>query len=201
MKVSGIVRNSERPGAILPSVYTTYINFFHNLPPHFTGQMKALANYQSPLGNLEIICSETGISEINILSASRADATPDPPEFLSMCIQQLDEYFAGRRRKFTVPLDLSRGTAFYREVWRLVQAIPYGCTRSYSTIAETLGRPQASRAVGQANGRNPIPIIIPCHRVIGKNGGLTGYAYGLDVKETLLSLENPRKYATQTALW
>jgi len=163
--------------------------------------MTALAYYSSPISLLEVVCTDLGIREINFVARQRHEPTADPPELLSQCVAQLDEYFHGRRKRFDVPLDLSAGTEFYREVWRLVRAIPYGRTRSYSAIAETLGRPQASRAVGQANGRNPIPIIIPCHRVIGKDGGLTGYAYGLDIKEALLSIENPKKFAHQTALW
>ncbi|HLF63315.1 MAG TPA: methylated-DNA--[protein]-cysteine S-methyltransferase [Saprospiraceae bacterium] len=163
--------------------------------------MTAYAYYSSPLGFLEVVCTEIGISEINFVDNPRSETSDDPPPALRDCLTQLDEYFAGRRRRFEVPLDLSRGTDFHREVWRLVQAIPYGRTRSYSTIAETLGRPHASRAVGQANGRNPIPIIIPCHRVIGKDGGLTGYAYGLEMKEALLAIENPKKFAHQAELW
>ena len=157
--------------------------------------------YSSPIGLLEVVCSETGISEINFVEKPRFETPDNPPETLRACITQLDEYFSGRRRRFDVPLDLRSGTSFYREVWRLVQSIPYGRTRSYSTIAETLGRPHANRAVGQANGKNPVPIVIPCHRVIGKDGGLTGYAYGLEIKEALLALENPKKFAHQAELW
>lgn len=163
--------------------------------------MAAFAYYSSPLGLLEIVCTDVGISEINFVERPEHTSTDDPPQVLRDCIAQLDEYFDGRRKRFDLPLDLSGTTTFYREVWRLIQAIPYGRTRSYSTIAETLGKPHASRAVGQANGHNPIPIIIPCHRVIGKDGGLTGYAYGLEIKEALLAIENPKKYAHQTALW
>jgi methylated-DNA-[protein]-cysteine S-methyltransferase len=163
--------------------------------------MRALAYYESPLGTLEVVCTEVGISEINFVREPRAEPPAELPPMLKECLTQLCEYFEGKRRNFSVKLDLRRGTPFHREVWKLVQAIPYGRTRCYSTIAETLGRPHASRAVGQANGRNPLPIIIPCHRVIGKDGGLTGYAYGLEVKEMLLALENPRKYAMQAVLW
>lgn len=102
--------------------------------------------------------------------------------------QQLMEYFAGTRREFTFLLDL-RGTPFQVEVWRALLNIPYGETRSYSDIATTIGRATAVRAVGAANGANPIPFAIPCHRVIGKNGTLTGYRGGLDVKAELLRLE------------
>lgn len=156
--------------------------------------------YSSPLGILEIVCTDTGISAINFVEAPKQESK-NPPAALRDCISQLDEYFSGARRKFDLPLDISKGTTFYREVWRLVQAIPYGRTRTYSMIAESLGRPHASRAVGQANGRNPIPIVIPCHRVIGKDGTLTGYAYGLDIKEALLAIENPKKFVHQAELW
>lgn len=102
--------------------------------------------------------------------------------------QQLGEYFAGARRAFTLPL-APAGTEFERRVWRELGAIPYGETRSYAEIAQAIGRPAACRAVGRANGRNPIAIVIPCHRVIGSDGSLTGYGGGLDLKRFLLDLE------------
>lgn len=102
--------------------------------------------------------------------------------------RQLLEYLAGVRRVFDLPL-APKGTEFYRSVWRALEEIPYGETRSYRDIAQTVGRPKAVRAVGQANHNNPIPIIIPCHRVVGANGSLTGYGGGLDLKERLLRLE------------
>ena len=101
---------------------------------------------------------------------------------------QLVEYFAGQRQHFDLPLE-PRGTAFQREVWSALRAIPFGETRSYAALAATLGRPSASRAVGGANGRNPLSIVVPCHRVIGANGSLTGYAGGLPRKEWLLGHE------------
>ena len=158
------------------------------------------AYFDSPLGLLQIVATDNGICEINFVK-QRGEDSPDISACLTECKKQLAEYFSGIRRKFDLPLDLNKGTTFYREVWRLVKAIPYGRTRSYSVIAESLGRPQASRAVGQANGRNPIPIIIPCHRVIGKNGKLTGYAYGVEMKEALLAIENPRQYVHQGDLF
>jgi len=163
--------------------------------------MTALAYFSSPLGLLEVVCTEIGISRIKFVEERTSEESGDPPQALLDCISQLREYFDGERRKFSLPLDLRTGTEFYREVWKLVAAIPYGRTRSYSKIAETLGRPQASRAVGMANGRNPLPIIVPCHRVIGKDGSLTGYGYGLDVKEALLAIENPKRFAHQAELW
>ena len=102
--------------------------------------------------------------------------------------RQLDGYFAGHRRRFELPL-APTGTAFQRRVLGALQAIPYGETRSYKEVAAAIGKPRAVRAVGAANGRNPIPIIIPCHRVIGSDGSLTGFGGGLEVKRALLALE------------
>jgi len=103
-------------------------------------------------------------------------------------VHQLDEYFAGKRREFDFALDL-RGTDFQRACWRALQAIPYGETRSYADIARAVGRPHGFRAVGMANNRNPVAIIVPCHRVIASDGTLCGYGGGLDVKRKLLELE------------
>ena len=102
--------------------------------------------------------------------------------------KQLEEYFSGKRRKFTLPLDL-QGTAFDQKVWKATQKIPYGQVRTYKDIAKMIGKPQASRAVGNALGRNPIPILVPCHRVIASNGTLGGYSIGLKIKKSLLNLE------------
>ena len=102
--------------------------------------------------------------------------------------RQLEEYFDGRRRLFEFPLDL-RGSAFQKDVWNAVANIPFGCTASYGQIAQLVGRPRASRAVGAANGQNPLPIVVPCHRVIGSDGSLTGYSSGLPLKRQLLALE------------
>ena len=103
-------------------------------------------------------------------------------------LRQLQEYFAGKRQEFELQVD-PQGTSFQKEVWRELCRIPYGETASYQAIAERLGKPKACRAVGMANGRNPLPIIIPCHRIIGKNGTLTGFGGGLPVKRQLLDLE------------
>lgn len=105
---------------------------------------------------------------------------------------QLLEYLSGARRSFDLPLDPA-GTAFQRSVWEALRAIPYGQTRTYGEIAAAVGRPRAVRAVGQANHVNPLPIFIPCHRVMGKNGALTGYAGGLDLKSALLALESGKE--------
>lgn len=104
--------------------------------------------------------------------------------------EQLEQYFAGERLAFDVPLSLDRGSAFFQSVWRSLLEIPYGATASYGELARKLGRPSAARAVGLANGRNPIAIIVPCHRVIGAGGDLTGYAGGLERKRFLLEHES-----------
>jgi O-6-methylguanine DNA methyltransferase len=102
---------------------------------------------------------------------------------------ELNDYFQGRLVRFTVPLDL-HGTAFQSEVWRCVLEIPYGCTRTYSEVARAIGRPLAARAVGAANGANPVPILVPCHRLVGASGDLTGYGGGIELKRRLLRLES-----------
>ena len=116
---------------------------------------------------------------------------PDHPLLLETS-RQLREYFAGSRRTFDLPLEF-RGTEFQRRAWSALLTIPYGETRTYGQMAEQIGNPTAVRAVGAANGRNPISIIAPCHRVIGMNGDLTGFGGGLDAKARLLSLEAPQK--------
>ncbi|MFF3389372.1 methylated-DNA--[protein]-cysteine S-methyltransferase [Streptomyces sp. NPDC002669] len=113
---------------------------------------------------------------------------PDPRPFAET-VRQLDAYFAGELHEFDLPLHLG-GTPFQRSVWEQLRHIPYGETRSYGELAEILGKPGASRAVGLANGKNPVGIIVPCHRVIGASGGLTGYGGGLDRKQRLLAFES-----------
>ena len=112
----------------------------------------------------------------------------DSPGAMSAYVGELEEYFSGKRRDFTFPLDL-RGTAFQLACWRALLAIPYGETRSYADIARAVGRPQGFRAVGMANNRNPVAIVVPCHRVIASDGTLCGYGGGLDTKRKLLELE------------
>ncbi|UOY93141.1 methylated-DNA--[protein]-cysteine S-methyltransferase [Ectobacillus sp. JY-23] len=120
----------------------------------------------------------------------------EKPAILAPYIKELTEYFNGTRNMFTVPCDL-RGTAFQTAVWKALTTIPFGQTRSYSDIAVTTGNANAVRAVGTANGANPVPIIIPCHRVIGKNNALTGFRGGLQMKEVLLALEGYTDYLKQ----
>lgn len=145
----------------------------------------------SPLGVLSIYASQKGITEITWQERRIEKTTPPQKEadlFLEAAAAQLDEYFRRRRTTFDLPLDM-RGTDFQTQVWKMLLRIPYGETRSYGEIARDIGDPKASRAVGLANGKNPIPIVVPCHRVIGSNGKLTGFAGGLHRKALLLELE------------
>ena len=149
------------------------------------------ATIETPIGELLLVEEAGRLREISF-----QDARPRRPEAdwredaaaLAPVIAQLDEYFAGRRRTFELELD-PHGTEFQRHVWAELRRIPWGETISYGELARRIGRPSASRAVGAANGRNPIPIVIPCHRVIGANGDLTGFGGGLPIKRKLLALE------------
>lgn len=144
---------------------------------------------ESPLGWVEISASDEGVESVYFVDSR---GRGEPNKITEQCKQQLQEYFDGNRKRFDLPLS-PKGTDFQREVWRQLSLIPYGETTSYSFIAERLENPKAVRAVGAANGKNPISIIVPCHRVIGANGSLTGYAGGLKRKSWLLSLENPQQ--------
>ena len=139
----------------------------------------------SPVGPLTLAEQDGALVGIAFRDERGCDRTP----LLVEAERQLTEYFAGRRRRFDLPL-APAGTTFQKEVWAALCGIPYGQTRSYKDIAAAVGRPAACRAVGMANNRNPLPIVIPCHRVIGASGALTGYAGGLDVKRRLLEIEN-----------
>lgn len=141
---------------------------------------------QSPIGLLAIRATDTTINRIEFVD--KPDATSAPHPVLELARQQLQEYFAGQRREFTLPL-AAQGTDFQQQVWRALMLIDYAKTASYGDIAEKVGKPRAVRAVGAANGRNPLAIVVPCHRIIGKNGTLTGYAAGLERKAWLLDLE------------
>jgi methylated-DNA-[protein]-cysteine S-methyltransferase len=148
--------------------------------------------FDTPIGELLLAGEEGALSMIGFPKGSmRREPEPDwifNETQLADVSRQLREYFAGERREFDLPLKLS-GTEFQVSVLEALQNIPYGETTSYGEIAKRIGRPKAVRAVGAANGRNPIPIIVPCHRVIGSTGDLTGFGGGLDTKEALLRLE------------
>ena len=146
----------------------------------------------SPIGELTVVAADGALVGL-YMTGHRP--TPDPESFgervddaLPAATAQLAEYFAGERTAFDLPL-APRGTAFQQAVWAALRDIPYGETRSYGELAAALGRPGASRAVGLANGRNPISIVVPCHRVVGAGGKLTGYAGGMERKSWLLALE------------
>lgn len=146
----------------------------------------------SPVGRLLLSGGANALRGISFQGGSRAAALAagwklDREPFRD-AIAQLEAYFAGERREFELAL-APEGTPFQREVWAMLRGIPYGETVSYGELAERLARPGAARAVGAANGRNPIPIVIPCHRVVGANGSLTGFGGGLHVKRRLLALE------------
>jgi methylated-DNA-[protein]-cysteine S-methyltransferase len=143
------------------------------------------SSVDTPIGTLWLSRDDHGLRRIDF--HGEADARSDDP-LLAEAEAQLHAYFAGERQRFELPL-APRGTPFQRSVWAAVGAIPYGTTTTYSTLAVTVGRPSAWRAVGAANGRNPLPVVIPCHRVLGAAGGLTGYGGGLERKRALLDLE------------
>jgi methylated-DNA-[protein]-cysteine S-methyltransferase len=151
----------------------------------------------SPLGPLLLTADEEGcITRLHMNGAAHGPSQPadgwvDDATRFGEARRQLEEYFAGRRTDFDLPLKPS-GTPFQQEVWAALRTIPYGEVRSYGEIAAQIGRPGASRAVGLANGRNPIAVIVPCHRVIGSSGSLTGYGGGLHRKRLLLDLESRR---------
>jgi len=147
------------------------------------------------LGNIKIIESNNFITNIQFIDEKdvntvETDVTPFPEEnlLLIQAATQLEEYLSGSRKQFDLPLNLI-GTEFQKNVWTILQTIPYGEHWSYKQVAIAIGKPTAARAVGMANNKNPIPIIVPCHRVIGANGDLVGYAGGLVIKEHLLKLE------------
>lgn len=154
------------------------------------------ATMASPVGELLLIGDANSLSGL-YMSAHHGHTPPISPEWshdpdaLGAPIEQLEEYFAGKRQTFDLELS-PRGTEFQMKVWSALRTIGYGQTRSYGQVAAQVGRPRASRAVGLANGRNPISIVVPCHRVIGADGSLTGYGGGLDNKKILLDLEAAR---------
>ena len=149
---------------------------------------------RSPVGTLTLVATDQGLAAIlweddrpgRVRLTLQAEA-PDHPVLVE-AERQLEQYFAGRRTRFALPLDLS-GTPFQRKVWSALLTIPFGETRSYAQIARQIGNPGAARAVGAAVGRNPVSVVAPCHRVVGSSGALTGFAGGLEAKAQLLALE------------
>jgi len=155
--------------------------------------------YKTPIGLLKITGNNYGISsiifieDINKLEQFKNIKSPfDVPLCLKVCVDQLKEYFNGKRTKFSILLN-PKGTPFQKSIWKELTTIPFGKTTSYLSQSNSLGKPKAIRAVASANGKNPICIVIPCHRVIGSDGSLTGYAAGIWRKKWLLDHENPLK--------
>lgn len=150
--------------------------------------MKYKKHMNSKIGNIDIVEENNKIIEIRINKNIKDNIIEKDTILLNETEKQLNEYFNKKRKKFDIPLN-PQGTEFMKKVWKSLLEIPYGETRTYKQIAEKVGNPKASRAVGMTNHRNPIPIIIPCHRVIGSNGKLVGYGLGMDMKSFLLELE------------
>ena len=151
--------------------------------------------FSSIIGWIHIVADNNSLRAITfdcnweVVSKTQGDIKPEHNLITEQTQSQLQEYFAGERTKFDLPITFS-GTEFQQQTWQALLTIPYGETRSYSEQAHLIGNPKAVRAVGRTNGLNPIPIVVPCHRVIGKSGKLTGYAGGLNIKKFLLQLES-----------
>jgi methylated-DNA-[protein]-cysteine S-methyltransferase len=150
--------------------------------------------FESPLGPMIVAATDRGLAGVWFEGQRHlpdSSAWPEQPQHPMLCraVAQLEEYFGGSRTRFDLPLDLQCGTAFQQSVWQALLSIPWGGTTSYGTLARCIGQPAAVRAVGAAVGRNPLSIVVPCHRVVGADGSLTGYAGGLERKSVLLQLE------------
>ncbi len=155
--------------------------------------MEHVCWFRSPVGALSVTVCDNAVTALRFGSFGVPfDSAETWPPVLRQAVAELREYFDGLRREFTLPL-APQGTPFQQEVWAALREIPYGRTCTYGEIAARIGRPRASRAVGMANNRNPIGIVVPCHRVVGASGALVGYAAGLPVKEALLRLEAEHK--------
>jgi methylated-DNA-[protein]-cysteine S-methyltransferase len=150
--------------------------------------MKYWEIYESKIGPLTILCDDEALLRIDFGRLEPGDAVRERTVLIAKAENQLEEYMTGERTVFDLPLK-PEGTEFQKKVWNALLLIPYGETKSYKDIAVLVGNPKGCRAVGMANNRNPIPVIIPCHRVIGANGSLVGYGGGLDIKVKLLELE------------
>lgn len=146
------------------------------------------AIYDSPFGKIKLSYTDQAITVLDLASMEEDVDASVPSNLSDLAFSQLTEYFLGKRKSFTFPIEM-QGTDFQKRVWRALCDIPYGETRSYKDIAIAIGNPKACRAVGMANNKNPIAIVVPCHRVIGANGSLVGYAGGLEMKTALLELE------------
>jgi methylated-DNA-[protein]-cysteine S-methyltransferase len=156
--------------------------------------VRACTHYDSPLGRMLLAATDRGLAGVWFAGQRHGPDASGWPEdaahpVLAQAVGQLRAYFAGERTTFDLPLDLQAGTPFQQSVWQALLAIPRGGTTSYAELGRRLGRPQAARAIGAAVGRNPLSVVVPCHRVLGTGGSLTGYAGGLERKTALLALE------------
>lgn len=160
--------------------------------------LTVFTSWQGPMGAMTLAATPRGLSGVwfdgqrHGPDTSRWRHDPGHP-VLRQAIEQLAQYFAGHRQRFELPLDLSMGTPFQQQVWQALLGIEAGATTSYGRLSAAIGKPAAVRALGAAVGRNPVSVVVPCHRVIGTNGSLTGYAGGLERKTALLSLESARQ--------
>ena len=184
-----LVDRSKQP----PRVTTMTTTTTHPATSNFNLRTSYL---ESPCGPLRLAATDTHLRRVDFVGGKNCPTLPDAPAaenhpVLNAAAAQLADYFAQRRHGFDLPLDPA-GTAFQKRVWAALTAIPYGETRSYGDLARAIDNPAACRAVGAANGRNPISIVVPCHRVIGASGSLTGFGGGLDAKRVLLDLETRR---------
>ncbi len=147
---------------------------------------------ETPIGPLTLTEEDGALTGVLFSPDAPRGALVAETPLIRQAFEQLEEYFRGERRAFDLPMD-ARGTPFQRRCWQALLAIPYGQTRTYAQQAQAVGSPRACRAVGMANHRNPLPVLIPCHRVVGADGSLTGYAGGLRIKQMLLEIEQSRK--------
>lgn len=154
--------------------------------------MEKIHFYHSPIGTLALGEEDGYLTRVSFQEKIETPHIMENTPLLEEAAKQLEEYFGGNRSSFSLPLKL-RGTEFQKKVWQALQSIPYGVTASYGEIAKQIGNPKGARAVGMANNKNPISVIIPCHRVVGSNGKLVGYGGGLDKKVFLLEMEEKNK--------
>lgn len=188
----------------LPAFFAFFRKYTGQTPGEFRRQTKGYAGevfdsepisygvYDTSFGSITIASDGSSIQSVRFGHQIPEEGGDHKTELLDQTARQLEDYFTGKRQSFSLPLSL-KGTPFQRRVWEEISLIPYGETRSYKEIAEPIGKPNASRAVGMANNKNPLLLLIPCHRVIGANGALVGYAGGIEVKEKFLQLEKKFK--------
>jgi len=160
-------------------------------PPEDNRQVSC--HVDTPWGPWLLVASSSGIVRVSLTTAGQQYApgpgSDEAGDILATAREQILAYLRGERHRFDVPLDLGEATQFQRRVWEACEAVPYGATMTYTDLAETIGTPRAARAVGQALGKNPVPVLIPCHRIVASDGSLGGYGGGLALKRALLALE------------